>query len=88
MKNFNSTLINSGISNQLLYPVNNNLNSFDDHIQTKSKFNKSSISNNKLDLISAKNSEINKKIILKNINDDKLMSLPAINLSFSIKNKN
>jgi hypothetical protein len=89
LKNFNSTLINSGISNQLLsHPGNNNVNSIEEHMQTKSKFNKSTVVNNKLDLISPKNSDINKKLNIRNIHDDKFKSLPAINLNFSLKNKN
>lgn len=89
LKNFNSTLINSGISNQLLsHPGNNNANSMDEHMQTKSKFNKSTVANNKLDLISPKNLDGNKKMNIRNIHDDKFKSLPAINLNFSLKNKN
>ncbi len=90
LKNFNSTLINSGMSNQLLsYSGNNNINSMEEHMQTKSKFNKSTVvNNNKLDLISPKNTDMNKKMNIRNIHDDKFKSLPAINLNFSLKNKN
>jgi len=89
LKNFNATLINSGMSNQLLnHQGNLNMNSIEEHMQTKNKFNKSTVVNNKLDLISPKNSDINKKLNIRNIHDEKFRSLPAINLNMSIKNKN
>ena len=88
LKNFNATLINSGMSNQMLNHTGSNLNSIEEHMHTKNKFNKSTVVNNKLDLISPKNSEGNKKLNIRNAHDDKFKSLPAINLNMSLKNKN
>lgn len=88
LKNFNATLINSGLSNQLLNQQNGyGMNPLDEHMQTKNKFNKSTVVNNKLDLISPKHTEINRKLNIKSFHDDKFKSLPAININMSLKNK-